>query len=198
MRMGWLPSYVTAFSGMTPGQRLFLQPDGLRVADHAWRMPDLQGLSAREQLLEVDLLNYLPEYILRKGDLCTMAHGLELRLPLLDHRWVGCVLSMRSQERFTDPPKRLLASAATGLESLDLLHAPKRGFNPPLRRWLQQDLRERVHAMAASLESDSQGQIRSDRVLALVRASETDPRLDESVLSLVVLATSLGQLRQLR
>jgi asparagine synthase (glutamine-hydrolysing) len=198
MRMGWLPSYVTAFSGMTPGQRLFLQPDGLCVADHAWRMPDLQGLSAREQLLEVDLLNYLPEYILRKGDLCTMAHGLELRLPLLDHRWVGCVLSMRSQERFTDPPKRLLASAATGLESLDLLHAPKRGFNPPLRRWLQQDLRERVHAMAASLESDAQGQIRSDRVLALVRASETDPRLDESVLSLVVLATSLGQLRQLR
>jgi hypothetical protein len=52
--------------------------------------------------------------------------------------------------------------------------------------------------MAASLESDAQGQIRSDRVLALVRASETDPRLDESVLSLVVLATSLGQLRQLR
>jgi asparagine synthase (glutamine-hydrolysing) len=198
MRMGWLPSYATAFSGLTPGQRLFLQPDGLHVPAHAWRLPDLGGLSAREQLLEVDLANYLPEYILRKGDLCTMAHGLELRLPLLDHRWVGCVLSMPGSLRFTHPPKRVLASAATGLESLDLLHAPKRGFNPPLRRWLQQDLKQRVQSMGESLESHTQGQLRADRVRAMVRASEHDARLDESVLSLMVLATSLAQLSELR
>lgn len=198
MRMGWLSSYATAFSGMTPGQRLFLQPDGLHVQDHAWRMPDLQALDARERLLEVDLANYLPEYILRKGDLCTMAHGLELRLPLLDHRWVGRVRALSRTERFTNPPKRLLASAAPELQSLDLLNAPKRGFNPPLRAWLQQDLTERVQAMAGQLESLTHGQLKRERVQALVRAAETDPRLDESLLSLVVLSTSSAQLQSLR
>ena len=198
MRTGWLPSYAIAFSGMTPGQRLFLQPDGLRVQVHAWRMPSLSGLDARESLLEIDLANYLPEYILRKGDLCTMAHGLELRLPLLDHRWVARVLAMPRAERFSDPPKRLLATAAKGLESLDLMHAPKRGFNPPLRTWLREDLRDRVHAMPTQLEASTGGQIRAERVRALVAAGERDARLDESTLSLVVLATSLAQMRSMR
>jgi asparagine synthase (glutamine-hydrolysing) len=195
MRMGWLSSYAIAFSGMTPGQRLFLQPDGLRVPMHAWRIPDMHGLDARERLLKVDLANYLPEYILRKGDLCTMAHGLELRLPLLDHRWVGRVHALSRAERFTNPPKRLLASAAPQLQSLDLLNTPKRGFNPPLRHWLQHDLRERVAGMASQLQALTAGQIRAERVQAMVHASESDPRLDESILSLVALATSLEQLR---
>lgn len=197
MRMGWIPSYAIAFSGMTPGQRLFLQPDGLRVQEHAWRMPERSGLDARESLLEIDLANYLPEYILRKGDLCTMAHGLELRLPLLDHHWVERVLAMPRAERFSDPPKRLLAMAAKGLESLDLLHARKRGFNPPLRAWLRDDLFERVHAMPSPLEALTGGRIRAERVRALVAAGESDARLDESTLSLVVLATSLAQLRSM-
>lgn len=196
MRMGWLPSYATSFSGMTPGQRLFLQPDGLRVPTHAWRMPDLHGLDARERLLEIDLANYLPEYILRKGDLCTMAHGLELRLPLLDHRWVGRVLAMPRSDRFTDPPKRLLASAASGLESLRLADGAKRGFNPPLRAWLLRDLAAHLGPLGQTLASLTGGQVRADRVSRMVQAHAHDGRLDESVLSLVVLATSLEQLRR--
>lgn len=197
MRMGWLPSYATAFSGMTPGQRLFLQPDGLQVAAHAWRMPDLRGLDAREKLLEIDLANYLPEYILRKGDLCTMAHGLELRLPLLDHRWVGRVLAMPRAERFTDPPKRLLAAAATGLEPLRLAEGAKRGFNPPLREWLRRDLADRLDALGERLETLTVGRLHAARVERMVQAHARDARLDESMLSLVVLATSLAQLRGL-
>lgn len=196
MRMGWLPAYATSFSGMTPGQRLFLQPDGLRVPAHAWRMPDLQGLDAREKLLEIDLANYLPEYILRKGDLCTMAHGLELRLPLLDHRWVGRVLSMPRAQRFTDPPKRLLASAATGLESLRLLDGPKRGFNPPLRNWLRRDLVDRLDSLGERLDALTASQLRADRVRGMATAHAHDARLDESMLSLLVLATSLAQMHE--
>ena len=53
----------------------------------------------------LDLANYLPEYILRKSDLCTMAHGLEARAPLLDHRFVERVLALPPDERYTRPPK---------------------------------------------------------------------------------------------
>ena len=47
-----------------------------------------RGRYAAEQLMAIDYANYLPEYVLRKSDLCTMAHGLEARAPFLDHRFV--------------------------------------------------------------------------------------------------------------
>jgi asparagine synthetase B (glutamine-hydrolysing) len=50
-----------------------------------------------DRLLRWDFANYLPEYVLRKADLATMAHGLELRAPLLDHRFVEAVLALPAQ-----------------------------------------------------------------------------------------------------
>ncbi len=53
-------------------------------------------------LLEIDRLNYLPDYILRKADLCTMAHGLEMRAPFLDHRFVGAVIALPQRHPLHD------------------------------------------------------------------------------------------------
>ena len=69
-------------------------------------MPQTASGSAIRALLEVDMDNYLPEYILRKGDLCSMAHGLELRAPFLDHHWVQAIGALPDDERFTHPPKK--------------------------------------------------------------------------------------------
>jgi asparagine synthase (glutamine-hydrolysing) len=58
-------------------------------------MPDFQpDTLPLQRLLEIDMLNYPPEYILRKGDLTTMAHGLELRAPLLDTKLYHAILAL--------------------------------------------------------------------------------------------------------
>mgnify|MGYP003694487077 CR=1 FL=1 len=57
-------------------------------------MPPGTSAVTLETLLEIDRLNYLPDYILRKADLCTMAHGLEMRAPFLDHHFVAAVLGL--------------------------------------------------------------------------------------------------------
>ena len=62
-------------------------------------MPAQTGPADLPGLLEIDRLNYLPDYILRKADLCTMAHGLELRAPLLDHRFVEVVMGLPPSAR---------------------------------------------------------------------------------------------------
>ena len=109
MGLPWQSAYVLRFSGLSPAVRRYLQPDLVSAPTVYWRAfpsPE-KGLKA---LLDIDFANYLPEYILRKGDLCTMAHGLELRAPLLDHRLVEVVMGLSSQQRFRRPAKVLLVA----------------------------------------------------------------------------------------
>lgn len=201
LRLNWLESYSLRFSGMTPGQRAFLQPAFDRPEMTYWRYPpaaQLNALTPIKQLLAVDADNYLPEYILRKADLCTMAHGLELRAPLLDHRWAECVMALPDEVRFTNPAKKLFAQVTERLAPLKLFEIKKRGFNPPLQPWLAQDLKARFVGLGARLEQLTEGQLNAKRVEALVVEYQQRPALAEQILQLLILDCTLGQLGQLR
>jgi len=194
--LNWEDAYSLRFSGLTPNQRRFVQPAATTMPAHYWRAPDSAGHSKVEQLLRWDFANYLPEYVLRKADLCTMAHGLELRAPLLDHRFVEAVLALPTDRRFTAPPKRYLATLAPELERMGVFSRKKRGFNPPLEGWLRGDLAERLSAAGSSLAQLTGGQLDGKRVDALIGAYAATPALAEQVLSLVVLDESLRQLAE--
>ena len=200
LRLNWLEAYSLRFSGMTPGQRAFLQPVLRNPQVTYWRYPSinrLNQLSPIKQLLAVDADNYLPEYILRKADLCTMAHGLELRAPLLDHRWVECVMALPDSIRFTQPAKKLFAEVTQRLALLKLFELKKRGFNPPLQPWLREDLKKRFNGLGQRLEMLTNGQINAKRTDALVLEYQRRPALAEQMLQLIVLETSLSQLKVL-
>jgi asparagine synthase (glutamine-hydrolysing) len=191
----WEDAYALRFSGMDPGQRTFLQPRLATLRPTYWRAPDVGTEKPLETLLAIDMANYLPEYILRKGDLTTMAHGLELRAPLLDAKLYEAVLAMPRAERFTRPGKLALAPACAPCRELGLFDAKKRGFNPPLGRWLHDDLAERLDGLGGRLEHASAGQIdarSADAFIAAYRAGRE--RLAENVLQLAVLEESLSQL----
>lgn len=197
LRLNWIEAYSLRFSGMTPGQRAFLQP-GLKAPSVTyWRYPSIDALNRLpplKQLLAVDLYNYLPEYILRKGDLCTMAHGLELRAPLLDHVWVERVMALPDCERFTQPAKKLFAGVTQRLAALDLFNIKKRGFNPPLQPWIKEDLHERFAGLGQRLQAHTRGQINAERVETFIAEYRNRPALAEQVLQLLILDASLSQL----
>ncbi len=196
INLEWSASYSLRFSGMTPSQRVALQPDRRPERAIYWRMPAAADkLTPMQHLLEIDRLNYLPEYILRKGDLCTMAHGLELRAPLLDHHWVNAVSGLPDTKRFTKPPKAMLRKAMPELEPLQLFERKKRGFNPPLDAWLQDDLRERLEGLGARLSNLTQGQLAAGPVDAMVGLYHGGAKhLAEQVMQLLLLEISLHQL----
>ena len=196
LALDWESAYALRFSGLTPNQRRFLQPYIRDLPAHYWRAPDFPAHSDAERLLRWDFANYLPEYVLRKADLCTMAHGLELRAPLLDHRFVEAIVALPANQRFTQPPKRFLASLAPGLDQLGVFGRSKRGFNPPLRDWLTSDLAERMAAAGASLSAGTDGQLDAARIDAMIAAYARTPALAEQVLSLLMLDECLRQLRQ--
>ncbi len=197
LALDWESAYALRFSGLTPNQRRFLSPSRAAFPAHYWRSPDFEAASARDRLLRWDFANYLPEYVLRKADLATMAHGLELRAPLLDHRFVEAVLALAPRDRFTKPPKLFLANLAPTLVELGAFARKKRGFNPPLDGWLRDDLRERVEGLARSIEAVTGGQVEAARAQAMVDAYASASSLAEQVLSLVILDESLRQLAAL-
>jgi asparagine synthase (glutamine-hydrolysing) len=185
-QLGWEEAYALRFSALDPLSRSFLQPDFV-VETSYWRRPS-RSLSRWAWMLECDRLNYLPEYILRKSDLCGMAHGLELRSPMLDHRFFQAVQGMPKSERFTKPTKQFLQKQI----GPQLLIGPKFGFNPPLHTWLhQQSMTSIYHDLPETLAALTNNQLSSKSLKTFFSLAQQDPRLDELTWLFVVLAFSL-------
>lgn len=93
-----------------------------------------------DAMQQTDLCSFLPGNLLSYGDAMSMAHGLELRLPLLDHRLVEAVGRLDPALRMAHGPKTLLKGVAARLLPKNILERPKRGFNPPMGVWLRREL----------------------------------------------------------
>ncbi len=197
IRLDWRSAYALRFSGLTPGERAFLAPDSSPPA-HYWRMPAEGAAADLATLLEIDRLNYLPDYILRKADLCTMAHGLEMRAPFLDHHFVAALMGVPDASRFTTPPKKLLEPALSPLADREPFTRKKRGFNPPVAGWLEGDLAPRLPGLGTRLEAVTSRRLAAQRIDAYVDAWHQGERgLGEQILQLVILDESLAQLATL-
>lgn len=86
----------------------------------------------------LDLTGYLPLDILTKVDRMSMAHSLEARVPLLDHRLVELAATLPADMKIRgNTTKYLFKRALRGLVPETILSRPKRGFAIPLGRWFQ-------------------------------------------------------------
>ncbi|MDB5406107.1 MAG: hypothetical protein JWL84_1019, partial [Rhodospirillales bacterium] len=137
--------YASWVEYFTPGERQALlgeaAPPRSPIADAYREAPGESPLDAMQQ---TDLTSFLPGNLLSYGDAMSMAHGLELRLPLLDHRLVDAVGRLAPSLRVAQGPKTLLKAAAARLLPKTILERPKRGFNPPMGVWLRRDLASMV------------------------------------------------------
>jgi asparagine synthase (glutamine-hydrolysing) len=72
----------------------------------------------------------------------SMAHALEVRVPLLDHLLVDLVMSLPdSIKQSVDTPKPLLVESLHGLLPDSVVHRPKQGFTLPFDPWMRGPLR---------------------------------------------------------
>jgi len=95
------------------------------------------------RLLYVYLKTYLPDELLRALDSMSMAHSLEARVPLLDHRLVECAMRMPARHKMSlNGGKVLLRRVATDIWPAGVRTYPKRGFSPPVGTWLRRELTE--------------------------------------------------------
>jgi asparagine synthase (glutamine-hydrolysing) len=88
-----------------------------------------------------DLHHYLPLDILTKVDRMTMAHSLEARPPLLDHKLVEFAATIPARFRLRDgTTKYLFKQALRGVLPDSIIDRPKHGFAVPLAHWFRGEL----------------------------------------------------------
>lgn len=94
-----------------------------------------------DQILYLDINSYLPDDLLVKVDIASMAHNLEIRSPFLDHEFLELTAKMPSNLKFRGYNKKyLLKKIASSYLPWQCINKPKQGFALPLEHWFRRDL----------------------------------------------------------
>jgi asparagine synthase (glutamine-hydrolysing) len=101
----------------------------------------VRSLDPVNQVTVLEGSTYMANMLLRDGDCMSMAHSLEIRFPLLDHRLWEYVLPLAGKLKL-DPrlPKPLLLRAAGEKLPEEIYLRPKMGFTLPFAHWLRNGL----------------------------------------------------------
>jgi asparagine synthase (glutamine-hydrolysing) len=127
-------------------RRLFRAEAIAQIAAHdpwsetisGWREPGGDWLAAAQYN---DINGYLPLDILTKVDRMTMAHSIEARPPLLDHKLVEFAATVPARFRLRDgTTKYIFKKAMRGILPDSIIDRQKQGFAVPLARWFRGEL----------------------------------------------------------
>ncbi|AWB08075.1 asparagine synthase (glutamine-hydrolyzing) (plasmid) [Azospirillum humicireducens] len=119
-----------------------------------------------DSMTHFDLKCLLPA-LLHVEDRMSMAHGLESRVPLLDHKLVEFAATIPANIKFKNGKlKHLLRKAFKGSVPRELYsRRDKMGFPVPLKPWLDIELKDFVHDLFGSQQARQRGFINTDVVL---------------------------------
>lgn len=108
----------------------------------------LQNLSTKESINEVLLTDtqlVLPNDMLTKVDLMSMANSLEVRVPFLDYEVVNFIFSLPADFKINSSlRKRILQDAFRDVLPAQLYNRPKKGFEVPLLKWFRAEMRSLI------------------------------------------------------
>ena len=109
---------------------------------HAANAPDEHPMLLMQYL---DIKTYLSGDILTKVDRASMAHSLEVRVPILDHHFVEWAYGLEPQFKLSGGQgKRVLKKAYEPQLPKDILYRPKQGFSIPIAQWFRGPLKDSV------------------------------------------------------
>ncbi len=122
-----------------------------------------------EQLLYVDINSYLPEDLLVKTDIATMANSLEARIPFLDHKFMELVTEIPPHLKLKGfRTKFILKTAFQDLLPDPIVKRKKMGFAVPLSRWFKNELKDSIYEILLDRRTLNRGYFRKEGVERLL------------------------------
>jgi asparagine synthase (glutamine-hydrolysing) len=105
-----------------------------------------------------DTHTYLPDDLLIKVDVASMANSLEVRAPFLDQELMTWAAGVTEEQRYPNHElKGLLKQAMEPFLPKELLYRPKMGFGVPIDHWLRSELREFAYDTLLSKQAQRRG-----------------------------------------
>ena len=169
----WTPEARAQLSVVASAGRLLGPPRGAGIT----------GL----QLIDVE--TYLPDDLMFKSDIASMAHSLELRAPLLDHGLAELAMGLpdRLKQHGSQSKVALRRAFAADLPP-EILARGKAGFGVPISKWFRHDLRETAADVLLDPSSTARGQFNRGTIEQLL-TEHTNEHFDhgERIWSLLML-----------
>ncbi len=142
-------------------------------AEFAWS----PGMDTLDWMMRHDQNFYLPDCLMVKTDIASMANSLEVRCPLLDHELVEFAASIdSSKKRRNGAGKLILKDAVAHLLPPTVLSKPKSGFGVPLGEWLRTDLADMLRGCLLDDRAIKRGLFERDFVSTLLNEHSTRKR----------------------
>jgi asparagine synthase (glutamine-hydrolysing) len=122
-----------------------------------------------EKLLYLDMTTYLPEDLLVKMDIATMANSLEARVPFLDHMFMELVAGIPPHFKLKGTrTKFILKKAFKGFLPDAIFKRRKMGFGVPVSRWFRNELKDYVYDILLDPRTLNRGYFRREGVQRLL------------------------------
>lgn len=117
-----------------------------------------------------DQMTYLPNDLLVKVDIASMANSLEARSPFLDHKVIEFAASLPESIKLRGTEtKYLLKKVASRIVPREVLYRKKMGFGVPLMHWFRGELKEYLREILLSDKAQKRGLVKLEVVAQLVR-----------------------------
>jgi asparagine synthase (glutamine-hydrolysing) len=141
-----------------------------------------------DQMLYIDTKTWLPDDLLIKADKMTMANSLELRVPLLDHRFLEFAASLPQHYKLKGFTLKYIWKKALAKRVPErILNRKKAGFPVPYEFWLRNDLRDQIRCILTDRKTTERGYFQKAAVEKLVNANNQLGTYSKEVFSLVAL-----------
>jgi asparagine synthase (glutamine-hydrolysing) len=106
----------------------------------------------------IDMKTYLVDDILTKVDRASMAHALEVRVPILDHKFVELVATIPSHLKLNGrESKYIFKKAMSRLLPEGVLYRKKMGFVIPIQKWFKKEIRRHTEEIVFNADARRRG-----------------------------------------
>jgi asparagine synthase (glutamine-hydrolysing) len=128
------------------------------------------GPTYLDQTLDVDLSLYLPDTLMTKADIASMAHSLEVRAPMLDHEFIEFAARIPAGLKLKDgtESKFILKKAIEPYLPNEVIYRKKMGFGVPIDHWFRGELKEMAYDTLLSAAATGRGYFRREYIESLL------------------------------
>ncbi|HEX3100805.1 MAG TPA: asparagine synthase (glutamine-hydrolyzing) [Pyrinomonadaceae bacterium] len=135
------------------------------------------GTGTLDATLLTDQMTYLPNDLLVKVDIATMANSLEARSPFLDHNLIEFAASLPEQMKMSRfETKSLLKKVTARLVPREVVYRKKMGFGVPVGKWFRGEMKDFVRGVLLSEKSLKRGVVRPEMIEKYVEEHTTGQR----------------------
>jgi asparagine synthase (glutamine-hydrolysing) len=153
--------YTSSFKELTKGI------DSVDLTVNWYKKADAEKFI--DKTLFVDVMSYLPEDLLVKVDIASMANSLEARSPFLDHKVMEFAASLPADLKLRGmETKYLLKHTLSDILPKEILHRKKMGFGVPIDVWFRNDLKEMAYDLLLDKKCTERGYFKKEVVKKLL------------------------------